>query len=278
MNRLFLSSIERRPTVVLGETFPWTLPLFRDLRRLEFTSRVTFLVGENGSGKSTLLEGLAVGTRAIAAGSDDLDQDETLWAAHEFARVFRIVRRNHPKRSLFMRAEDVHGYTLTTAKRRKEAAIAYAGGVKALEAAREEEESEEAADVAKPTITQAASRLKRRLARKYSADPVDRSHGETFLDLLSARLLPDGLYLLDEPETPLSPSRVLALLALLKERAASGCQFIVATHSPILMAIPNAQILLFEEGTIRPIAYEDVEHVRITKAFLLYPEKFLRHL
>ena len=278
MNRLFLSSIGRRPGAELGETFPWTLPLFRDLRRLEFNSPVTFLVGENGSGKSTLLEGLAVGMRAIVAGSDDADQDETLWAAHEFARAFRMVRRNHPKRTLFMRAEDVLGYTLTAARRRKEAAIAYAGGVKALEEARASEAREEAADVVKPTMAQAPSRLKRRLERKYSADPVNRSHGETFLDLMSARLLPDGLYLLDEPETPLSPSRVLALLALLIQRAAMRCQFIVATHSPILMALPNAQILLFDEGTIRPIAYEDVEHVRITKAFLLDPEKFLRHL
>lgn len=278
MNSLFLSSIYRAPAVVLSDTFPWTLPLFRDLKRLEFSSRVTFLVGENGSGKSTLLEGLAVGTRAVAAGSRQVDQDETVWAAHEFARAFRFVRHNHPKRTLFMRAEDVLGYTLTAARQRKEADIARAGGVKALEAAREAEEREEAADIAKPSIAQSALRLKRRLARKYGSDPVNRSHGETFLELLSDRLVPKGLYLLDEPETPLSPSRVLALLALLKGRAAVGCQFIVATHSPILMAVPDSQILLFEEGTVRPIAYDDVEHVRITKAFLSAPEKFLRHL
>ena len=254
------------------------MPLFRDLKRLEFSSRVTFLVGENGSGKSTLLEGLAVGTQAIAAGSGEVNQDETLWAAHEFARAFRFVRHNHPKRTMFLRAEDVLGYTLTAARRRKEAGIAMAGGVKALEAAREAMERDEAADIAKPSVAEAAPRLKRRLARKYGSDPVNRSHGETFLELLAARLVPKGLYLLDEPETPLSPSRVLALLALLKDRAAVGCQFIVATHSPILMAVPDAQILLFEVGTIAPIAYEDVEHVRITKAFLFDPEKFLRHL
>ena len=67
--------------MVPDDTFPWTLPLFRDLKGLEFSSRVTFLVGENGSGKSTLLEGLAVGTRAIAAGSGQVDQDETLWVS-----------------------------------------------------------------------------------------------------------------------------------------------------------------------------------------------------
>jgi predicted ATPase len=278
MNNLFLSAIYRRPATVLRETFPWTLPLFRDLKRLEFSSRVTFLIGENGSGKSTLLEGLAVGANATAAGSDEMNQDETLWAAHEFARAFRLVRRQHPKRTMFMRAEDVLGYTLTATKRRKEAAIAFAGGIKALEAAREAEESEEAADLSKPSMEQAAERLRRRLGRKYRSDPVNRSHGETFLELLAQRLLPNGLYLLDEPETPLSPSRVIALLALLKDRAATGCQFVVATHSPILMAVPDSQILLFEEGNIRPIGYDDVEHVRITKAFLSDPEKFLRHL
>jgi predicted ATPase len=278
MNNLFLSSIYRVPDAVMGDSFPWTLPLFRDLKRLEFSSRVTFLVGENGSGKSTLLEGLAVGTRAIAAGSGQVDQDETLWAAHEFARAFRFVRRNRPQRTMFMRSEDVLGYTLTVAKQRKDEAIALAGGFKALDAAREAEEHEEAADIAKPSIAQAGPRLKRRLGRKYGLDPVNRSHGETFLGLLAARLVPKGLYLLDEPETPLSPSRVIALLALLKDRAGMGCQFVVATHSPILMAVPESQILLFEQGNIRPISYNDVEHVRITKAFLSDPQKFLRHL
>ena len=254
------------------------MPLFRDLTRLDFNSTVTFLVGENGCGKSTLLEGLAVGARAVAAGSGQLDQDETLWAAHDFARAFRFVRRSHPKHTLFMRAEDVLGYTLTAARQRKEAGIAFAGGNKALDRARQIEEEEEVADIAKPSMVEAAPRLKRRLMRKYQTDPNDQSHGEQFLGLLADKLLPSGLYFLDEPETPLSPNRVLGLLALLKDCAAMRCQFIVATHSPILMALPGAQILVIENGTIQPIAYDEVEHVRITKAFLSDPAKFLRHL
>ncbi len=77
MSNLFLSSIYRRPAAVLDDTFPWTLPLFRNLKRLDFSSPVTFLVGENGSGKSTLLEGLAVGASATAARSGEINQDET---------------------------------------------------------------------------------------------------------------------------------------------------------------------------------------------------------
>jgi predicted ATPase len=95
--------------------------------------------------------------------------------------------------------------------------------------------------------------------------------------LLGDRLAPHGLYLLDEPETPLSPIRQLSRLGLIKERSADDCQFIVATHSPILMALPDAQILLLENDRVALVAYDDVEHVKITKAFLNNPAKFLRH-
>ncbi len=90
--------------------------------------------------------------------------------------------------------------------------------------------------------------------------------------------MPRGLYFLDEPETPLSPTRVLALLAILRDRVAEDCQFVIATHSPILMALPQADIRLLEDGAIAPVAYPDVEHVRITRAFLDDPESFLRRL
>jgi predicted ATPase len=123
-----------------------------------------------------------------------------------------------------------------------------------------------------------ADRLKKRLTKKYGVDPVARSHGETFLELLDKRLRPRCLYFLDEPETPLSPTRVPGLLSLIKGRAARDCQFVIATHSPILMAVPKAEILLFEDATIRSVPYEEVEHVRITRAFLRSPEKFLRQL
>jgi predicted ATPase len=86
------------------------------------------------------------------------------------------------------------------------------------------------------------------------------------------------LYLLDEPEAPLSPVRQLALLALLKEMVEQSGQFIIATHSPILMAYPGAEILCFDNGRVRPVAYEDLEHVQITRDFLNHPQSYLRHL
>ncbi|HET7882462.1 MAG TPA: AAA family ATPase, partial [Acetobacteraceae bacterium] len=107
----FLTAIRRRDAALDTERFPWTLPLVRDLDELEFTAPVTFLAGENGSGKSTLLEGLAAGMSAIAAGSHDLARDPTLQAARDFAAGFVFVRRRHARIRLFLRAEDVFGYT-----------------------------------------------------------------------------------------------------------------------------------------------------------------------
>ena len=90
--------------------------------------------------------------------------------------------------------------------------------------------------------------------------------------------MPNGLYFLDEPETPLSPTRVLALLALLAERVTQGCQFVIATHSPMLLALPGAAILLAEDGRLRPAAWDELEHVRVTRAFLNDPAAVLSKL
>ena len=109
--------------------------------------------------------------------------------------------------------------------------------------------------------------------------PPDRSHGEGFLDLFRARLVPNGLYLLDEPEAPLSPLRQLAFLSMLIEVVREQrAQCIVATHSPILMAFPGATILSFDREPIAPVRYEDLDHVTITRDFLNDPASYLRRL
>jgi len=105
-----------------------------------------------------------------------------------------------------------------------------------------------------------------------------RSHGETFLNLLEKRLVVEGLYFLDEPEAPLSPLRILSLISLLKQVVADGSQLVICTHSPILMAFPGAEILLFEGDTITPTPYQELDHVRLTRAFLNDPEGYLRRL
>ncbi|MCW3474110.1 AAA family ATPase [Limobrevibacterium gyesilva] len=265
---LTLSALRRRPDHTPdAQSFPWSLPLVRDLDALEFIAPVTFLVGENGSGKSTLLEGIAAGMHAVAAGRRDLPRDPSLAAARAFAEGFLFVRRRHARTRLFLRAEDVFGFTQRIG-----------ADMHDLDA--------DARDIA-ASIPEGYGRnlalgvvrgQRAAFARSYGENPDGQSHGETFLALLRRRLVPNGLYFLDEPETPLSPTRVLALMALVAELAGQGCQFVIATHSPILMALPGASILLAEGGRLRAAAWDDIEHVRVTRAFLANPAALLAKL
>jgi len=104
------------------------------------------------------------------------------------------------------------------------------------------------------------------------------SHGESFLSLLQYRFNGNGLYLLDEPEAALSPTRQLAVLALIHKLVKANSQFIIATHSPILMAYPNARILRFSEAGINEVRYEDTDNYRVTKDFFEHREQMLRVL
>jgi predicted ATPase len=104
------------------------------------------------------------------------------------------------------------------------------------------------------------------------------SHGQSFLKLFASRFVPGGLYLLDEPEAPLSPQSQLALIAMIGDMIARDAQFIIATHSPILLAFPNALIYSCDRVPIERVRFDDLEHVVLTRDFLNDPEKFLRHL
>ncbi len=263
---MFLDRMTRRMGHV-GEGFPWTVPLIANLRDLTLTTAVTFLVGENGCGKSTLLEGMAWGMDATAVGSHHLENDPTLGSARRFHEGFRFSRTAKAYTRLFLRAEDVFGFT----------------GRVTTEMAGLRNDAEELGRLLAPGYGRdlavgVARGQAGRLAQTYGADPDARSHGETFLHLLQARLAPDGLYFLDEPETPLSPTRVLALLIMIEEMVAKGCQFVIATHSPILLAFPGATILQVENGQLDVAEWEDLEHVRVTRAFLNDPASVLRRL
>jgi predicted ATPase len=104
------------------------------------------------------------------------------------------------------------------------------------------------------------------------------SHGESFFTLLNDRLLGGGLYIFDEPEAALSPTRQMAMLTRMHELVLDASQLIIATHSPILMAYPGARILEIADGEIRPVEYEETEHYRITRQFFVNRERMLRIL
>jgi predicted ATPase len=265
---MFLEAFRRRRGAKVDDAFPWTVPALRGLRELRFTSPVTFLMGENGCGKSTLLEAIAVAVDAGAAGAEGVDVDETLSGSRRLAAAFETVERGRPRMRTFFRAEDAFGFT----KR-------IAGEIKEIETEADAMLQGEGAGLFRrglgAHITRTASEV---LVRKYGADPHARSHGETFLGIVRAQLVSKSLYLLDEPETPLSPTRVLTLLAILLDAVAGGSQFVIATHSPILAAFPGASIRVFDGESIVETPYDDLEHVRVTRDFLNAPQRYLRYL
>jgi predicted ATPase len=266
----------RAVSLALGEdtspdSFPFSIPALRELGTLDLAQPVTFLVGENGSGKSTFIEALAWAIQAVSVGSEPLDQDPTLEHVRPLGRALRPVWNSRARRGFFLRAEDFFGFVKRTNRSRAE----LEDQARRVRAERPDLPQGELDRIASPFEGSA-----RALADRYGEDLDARSHGEQFLAFFKSRLVPGGLYLVDEPEVPLSPSRQLTLLSILKSEVESRppSQFVIATHSPILMALPGSRILSFDETPIREVAYEDLEHVRLTRDFLNRPERFLRHL
>jgi predicted ATPase len=253
----------------LDTVFPFTVPVVRSIHSLEFSTPVTILVGENGTGKSTILEAVACAAEMITVGSESVTRDPGLSAARDLARYIRLVWTKRTRKGFFLRAEDFYGYARKMAAVRVELEHD-------LHAA--QEETRDRSILAQQMAAMPYRSQLGEIKRRYGEGLDHRSHGESFLLLFQERFVPGGLYLLDEPETPLSPVRQLALLAILREMVSQEAQFILATHSPILMAYPGAQIFTLDEGKPKPAKYEDLDHVRLTRDFLNNPEAFLRRL
>jgi predicted ATPase len=266
---IHLRSISLKRTPEGRETFPFTVPIIRTLEQVEFTTPVTFFVGENGSGKSTILEAIACAIGAVTVGSEGVDTDHTLASVRRLGRALKQTWSKRTHRGFFLRAEDFFGYAKRISRDRAEAAAQielidkeYAG------------RSELAKRLAKSPHAGTVGDIQQRYGDGLDAQ----SHGESFLALFQSRVVPDGLYLLDEPEVPLSPLRQLALLALLKEMTAARCQFIIATHSPSLLALPEARILSCDTCPLQAVRYEDLENVQLVRDFLNAPERYLEQL
>lgn len=270
---LFLERIEfLEPEPERRNRFPFTVAsiaagLGEEVR---FDAPVTFLVGENGSGKSTFLEGIACAVQLPGIGSANPDSDPSLEHGRTLANAFRLRwRLRHPHRGYFFRAEDFFGF----AKRMDHLKAELYAEAAVMRA--DTRSSEFARNLGAGVIAGQA----RAIEEQYGVNGLDAaSHGEQFLNLFRARCRPGGIYLLDEPEAPLSPARQLTFLSMLRSMVAEGSQFIVATHSPMLLALPDAAILSFDGGKIRPAEYETLEHVQIMRSFLEDPDAYLRHL
>ena len=226
------------------ERFPFNFSWIEKLD-LKFPNAVTFFVGENGSGKSTLLEAIAglTGFPVWGGGRNDLSDQFGPEKESELAQAMFPHFRKRPRDGYFFRAEY------------------YAQFASLLDARKRDKE------------------FKGDPYGRYGGQSLHtRSHGESFLALMQNRFT-DGLFLLDEPESALSPKRQLALMALMLERIKEGkSQFIVATHSPILMTFPGATVVSFDSQSLEAIDYRESEHFNLTKGILDHPERYWKHL
>lgn len=226
-------------------TYPGVLPVVQYLlqkKSISFTRDVTFLVGENGTGKSTLLEAIAVAYGFNAEGGSKnfrFSTNSTHSSLHEY---ITLSRAKYPEDGFFFRAESF--YNVAT-------------NIEDLDRAS-----------SSPS-----------LIKSYGGVSLhQQSHGESFLALVQKRFRGNGMYLLDEPEAALSPSRLLTLMAEIHALVKKDSQFIIATHSPILMTFPNAQIYQLTTDNVESVPYEQTEHYQLSKRFLENPEQILRYL
>ncbi len=262
-----LRSITLRPFTAAH--FPFNLPILHGWDTLTFNTPVTFFVGENGSGKSTLLESIAIAAEMVTVGSEPVKTDPSLAAQRELSRHLRLVWNKRTRKGFFLRAEDFFGY----ARRLNQMRAEMEDDLNAVD-----REYVGRSDYAKSLARMSAAGQLHDMTRRYGPGLDARSHGESFLALFQSRFVPGGLYLLDEPEAPLSPLRQLALIAALKSMLSQNAQFIIATHSPILMAFPGAEIWSFDDGHIHTVNYDSLEHVTLTRDFLANPHAFIEQL
>ncbi|BBB70057.1 ATPase AAA [Undibacterium sp. YM2] len=230
----------RRDIVESFDRYPFSLPAIKNFEYVDLHPKITYFVGENGSGKSTLLEAIAVSLGFNAEGGTknfSFGTRRSHSVLDEYLRIAKGIRK--PRDGFFLRAESF------------------------FNVATEIEKLDE--EPGSPPII-----------NSYGGISLhEQSHGESFLALMTERFGGQGLYILDEPEAALSPQRQLAVLSRIHDLIEDNSQFIIATHSPILMAYPDACIYQCGKEGISEIAYEDTEHYKVTRDFLANPKRML---
>lgn len=223
------------------------LPVVKNLKkmgRLDFSKNVTFIVGENGIGKSTLIEGIAVAMGFNPEGGTvnfNFATKDSHSNLHEYLTVCKGYKRH--KDGFFLRAESFYNV---------------ASNIDELDAM--------------PSFGP-------KIISSYGGVSLHKqSHGESFMALVENRFMGNGLYILDEPEAALSPMRLMRLMVCMKKLVDNNSQFIISTHSPILMTFPDAEVLEITAKGIKSVDYKDTEHFIVTKRFMDAPEKIVNDL
>jgi len=250
-----------------GNVFPFTLPLFARPFKLQFDNPIIIIAGDNGSGKSTLLEGIAYKIGLPTIGSYSTVTDGTFAPANELYTLINIAWQSKTHNGMFFRAEDYIGFVRSI----NDLKAGLNNDIKEMEEYLRGEGLHRATGTLRGQINEMESRYNGRLEEK--------SHGEGFLQILTTRIHGNGVYVLDEPEASLSPMKQLALVSLLMQSVkTTDAQFIIATHSPVIMGIPHSTIYYLGDKGPEIQAYEETEHYQVYKSFLDNRERFLRHL
>jgi predicted ATPase len=222
-----------------GAGFPFDVPAVRAVEDLRLDTPVTLLAGDNGTGKSTLIEAIAEAIGFAPEGGELTRSGERPAVPHAVLgqALTPVLGSTKPRNGYFLRAESFFNI----------AHMVDEGGLFS------------------PDLS------------LYGEVPLhEQSHGQSFLALASNRFGAEGLYVLDEPEAALSVTGALALLAIVVRAAQGGAQFVIATHSPLLLACPGARIYELDDSGVAARAYDDLDAVRLTRGFLEAPERYLR--
>jgi predicted ATPase len=234
-----------REAVPSFKEYPFSIPAIRKMKRVKLHPAVTFFIGENGSGKSTLIEALAVANKFNAEGGSK-NFDFSTRASHSCLHDYLTLEKSPGRwvrEGYFLRAESFFNV---------------------------------ATEIERLDNLEGAEKVRKIGGSYYGDRPLhEQSHGESFFALMTNRLYGDGLYIFDEPEAALSPSRQMSMLVLIRGLVQNGGQFIIATHSPILLAYPDALIYEMSADGLRAVPYQETENYRITRDFLNRPDKML---
>lgn len=220
--------------------YPFSLQIVKFFEKIELHKNVTFLIGENGTGKSTLLESLATAYGFNPEGGSKNHRFRTKQTHSVLSEFIRYTRGvNRPNSEFFLRAESF--YNLAT------------------------------------NVDEIADKVF--LKNNYGGKSLhEQSHGESFMSLFNNRFQEKGFYILDEPEAALSPQRQMSFLIRLNQLVKEHCQFIIATHSPIILSYPNSKIIQISENGLEHVDYEETEHYKLYKFFLNNKDYMMKNL
>lgn len=245
--------------------YPFHMSIINDIESISFDKPITFFIGENGSGKTTLLETIMMLTNTVNLLPEESRRQE---GPKRLSKSFKAVWHKKTSRGFYLKSQSFINFIEHMDSMKRETQKGLDDLKKSFEG-----RSSYALELAQGPYNKTLSALE----DKYGKGLDKMSHGEGYMELFKSRLVPKGLYILDEPELSLSPMRQLALISLIKEMISQDCQFIIITHSPILMAMKESIILDFD-NKLSQVDYEQVAHVQLTKEFLNHPDSFLKYL